>query len=213
MSQRETQVHAAVQPDEFARSPLAVGAGRLWQLGTQARFLDEIAAGRLPRAAFDRWLAQDYLFVGGLLRFAALAVARIPRRQQGPVLAGLVGLDQELTWFEQQGRARGVDLNVAPHPVCRAYVDFLMRVGHTQSPEVLLSCFYGVEVSYLVAWSRLAPEGPYAEYIARWSHADFRGYVRDLLRLTPQQPTADCPEHFDQVLRYEAAFWNMTVEA
>ena len=38
---------------------------------------------------------------------------------------------------------------------------------------VLIAMLLGVEASYLAAWSAFAPAGPYAEFLARWSSADF----------------------------------------
>ena len=42
-----------------------------WHRATRHEFLDAVRDGTVPESAFDRWLAQDYAFVGHLLRFQA----------------------------------------------------------------------------------------------------------------------------------------------
>ena len=63
----------------FEQSRLAVGAGKFWELATRAKFLDAVGEGTLPHDVFQRWLAQDYLFVNGFTDFVALVTARTPR--------------------------------------------------------------------------------------------------------------------------------------
>lgn len=197
---------------DFGRSRLAVGAGELWNEATRARFLDAVGDGTLPEEAFTRWLVQDYRFVTGLTKFVALAVAKTPRRAQPVLVQGLVALDAELEWFESHARERDLDLDARPHPVCRRYVDYLIVAGYSQPMEVLLAILYGVEVAYTVGWGRLEAEGPYAEFIDRWTHPDFQEYVAELRSLADTHRHPDQQKHFDRVLRHERAFWRMTWE-
>lgn len=197
---------------EFDQSPLAVGAGDLWARGIRAAFLDGIGDGSLPKEAFDRWLVQDYLFVLGFTRFAALAAARTPRPGQSLLIGGLAALDLELGWFEGHAEERGLDLASAPHPTCRRYVDFLIAAAYSQPFEVVLAIFYGVEVAYTVAWGKLESRGPYAEFIGRWTHPDFVDYVRQLAKLTAAHPHPGQQAAFNEVMRHEHDFWRMTWE-
>lgn len=198
---------------DFERSRLAVGAGELWQAGTTARFLDAVGDGTLPQEAFHRWLVQDYLFVTGFTRFAALTAAQTPRPAQSTLIGGLAALDTELAWFEDHARDRGLELESEPHPVCRRYVDFLIASAHSQPAEVLLAILYGVEVAYTVAWGRLAAEGPYAEFIERWTSTDFTAYVRVLMGLADEYSHPGQQAAFNEVMRHEREFWRMTWEA
>jgi len=45
-----------------------------WQAYTRHRFLRELATGMLPKAAFQHYLQQDYLFLIHFARAYALAV-------------------------------------------------------------------------------------------------------------------------------------------
>ena len=197
---------------EFEESPMVAGSGDLWRQATRAKFLSAIGDGTLPEDALRRWLAQDYLFARGLTTFLAIVTAKAPREPQTLLIAGLSALDEEMDWFESSATERGVDLKVDPHPVCRRYVDFLIASAYSQPFEVLLAILYGVEVSYLVAWSRLQPTGPYADVVRRWSSAPFVKYVQGLLAFCMQYRHAEQQEHFNDVLRHERDFWRMTWE-
>ncbi len=197
---------------EFEESPLVVGSGDLWQQATRAKFLSAIGDGTLPEEAFRRWLAQDYLFAKGLTSFQAIVTAKAPREPQRLLIAGLSALDEEMDWFESSAADRGVDLGVGAHPICRRYVDFLIASAYSQPFEVSLAILYGVEVSYVVAWSRLQMTGPYAEVVKRWSSDQFVKYVQGLRALSIQFQHPDQQNHFNDVLRHERDFWHMTWE-
>jgi len=201
-----------MQQLSWSDSELILQAGDLWTEATRSPFLDAAADGTLPEDAFRRWLAQDYLFARGLTGYQAIALAKAPRDAHRVLIGGLVALDHELEWFETHAERRGILLDERPHPVCRAYVDFLMRSAYTQPWPVLAAILFGVEASYLAAWSRLSPSGPYAEFIERWSNEAFVHYVTDLAALARRYQHADAPEAFNQVLVYERDFWRMAWE-
>ncbi len=163
---------------EFEESPLVAGTGRLWREAAEAVFLSAIRGGNLPREGFQRWLVQDYSFAKGLVMFPAIAVAKTPWPVQNFLIGRLGALVAELDWFEQNAQRQALDLNAALHPTCRRYVDCLIVSVYTQPFEVLLDILYGVEVSYLCAWSALEASGPYAEFINRWSNVHFMACAR-----------------------------------
>ncbi len=193
-------------------SDLIRQAGPLWIEATHAEFLAAIEAGALPQEAFARWLAQDYLFAKTLVAFQAIVLAKSRRDCHGPLIAGLVALDSELGWFERHAERLGVDLDVRPHPVCRAYCDLLMRSAYNEPLGVLLAMLYGVEVSYLAAWSALEAKGPYQEFIERWSNPAFADYVDSLRRLAEGYPHERAQAAFNGVLEAERDFWRMAWE-
>lgn len=192
------------------QSALVLGAGELWRAGTTADYLSAIGDGKLPSDAFHRWLVQDYAFAKGLAAFQAVAVAKTPRPAQKVLIAGLSALDAELDWFEQKAEDFGLDLDVPNHPTCRRYVDYLVASAYTQPSEILLPILYGVEAAYLCAWSALKASGPYAEFIERWSNPLFVDYVTELLGVCDPEPTEIQQHQFNEVLRLERDFWQMT---
>ena len=148
-------------------------AGALWDEATRSPFLDAIAGGTLPQEAFRRWLSQDYLFAKGLTGYQAIVLAKAPRECHKPLISGLAALDSEMDWFEAHAERLQVKLDIAPHPTCRLYIDFLMRAAYTQPYPVLLAILFGVEVSYLAAWSALEHEGFHCGRGARSSDGNF----------------------------------------
>lgn len=191
---------------------LVRNAGPLWDGATRSPFLDALAAGTLSEDALRRWLAQDYLFAKDLVAFQAILLAKAPRDCHQPLIEGLAALDRELGWFESHATRLRVDLDIAPHATCRRYTDFLIRCAHTRPCQVLLAMLFGVEASYLAAWSALAPFGPYAVFIERWSSLEFAAYVAALGGLADQHPHEAAQEHFNEVLAHERDFWNMSWE-
>lgn len=196
----------------YLDSPFIRDAGELWTRATTSPFLDEIATGRLPREAFERWLVQDYHFARGLMVYQAVMVAKSPRPHQGVLIGGLAALDSELGWFESHAGARRLDLGGDVHPVCRRYTDFLIRTAHTEPFPVLAAVLFGVEVSYLHAWSAMEPAGPYAEFIERWSSPPFREYVDSLAAMAERTRTGEEQASFRLVLEHEREFWSMSYE-
>ncbi len=197
---------------EFHESAFVVRSGALWDRARQATFLTAVADGTLPEDAFRQWLVQDYHFAKGLTSFQAITAAKTPRPPQKLVIDGLAVMSDEIDWFESIAANRRIDLNVSANPVCRRYVDFLLAAAYAESFEVLLAILYGVEVSYLAAWSALAPSGPFAEFIHRWSNEQFRVYVQGLLTHCEEHRHPNQQELFNSVLHPEAAFWRMTWE-
>lgn len=191
---------------------LVRNAGPLWDEATRSPFLDALAAGSLDEDALRRWLAQDYLFVKDLMAFQAILLARAPRDCHNPLISGLTALDKELAWFESHAARLRVDLGIPNHSICRRYTDFLMRCAYTKPCPVLLAILFGVEASYLAAWSAVAPSGPYAEFIERWSSADLAAYVAALGALVERHPHQAAQEHFNEVLAHEREFWRMSWE-
>jgi len=187
-------------------------AEALWDQATRSPFLDALGGGTLAADAFRRWLAQDYLFAKDLLAFQAILIAKAPRDCHKPLIGGLAALDKEMDWFESHAARLQVDLDITHHPTCRRYTDFLLRCVYTQPYPVLLAILFGVEASYLAAWRALLPSGPYAEFIERWSSADFAAYVAVLSGLAERHPHEAAQEHFNEVLVHEREFWKMSWE-
>jgi formylaminopyrimidine deformylase / aminopyrimidine aminohydrolase len=187
-------------------------AGPLWTKATTSRFLDALADGSLPAEAFNRWLAQDFHFADALTSFQAIALAKTPWKLRKPLLAGLTALGAEMDWFQTTAAARGVNLDAAVHPVCRHYCDFLIRVAYNESYPALFVVLFGVEASYLAAWSRLRAQGPYEEFIRRWSSPAFTEYVASLRALAEEHPQESHQAYFEDVLNHESDFWTMAWE-
>ena len=202
MSERDT---------ETFNSTFIQEAGDLWQRAIHSPFLDGVRKGTLPREAFNRWLIQDYHFVSAFLRFVAALLFRSERAAQPLLVQGTSALNDELTWFEGHAKTRGLELKSPVQPVCRRYNDFMLRAVHEESLPGLYATLYGIEVSYCAVWSAVEPQGPYREFIERWSNPSFREYVAELKRLCERRTDASSQALFNEVLLHEEAFWTMSM--
>ena len=187
-------------------------AGALWEDATHAPFLEAVRQGTLPQESFQRWLIQDYKFAMGLLAYQAICVAKSPRSDHKPLLEGLAALDAELDWFAGHAGRLDLKFDTPTHKICRRYIDYLMKMAHMEPYALLVAILFGVEASYLAAWSDLKAEGPYSEFIERWSSPQFFAYVESLGQLTDRNPHPRRQEVFNEVLLQERDFWTMTWE-
>jgi formylaminopyrimidine deformylase / aminopyrimidine aminohydrolase len=172
--------------------------------------LTAIREGTLPQAAFETWLAQDYLFVGYLLRFQARLLARAPRAAQAVLAAGVATLVAELTWFEQQAQAHGVVLAVAPQPATIAYRRILEDLDSADVPQAL-TMLWTIERTYLDAWSFAAPgKAPYRDFVDHWTAPGFADYVAALTAAADQlePPGPELQRRFLEVVDAEITFWD-----
>jgi formylaminopyrimidine deformylase / aminopyrimidine aminohydrolase len=185
-----------------------------WTRATQHPFLAAVKDGTLPSPSFATWLVQDYRFVGDLLRFQSRLLARAPRHAQAALSAGVVGLVDELTWFEEQATALGLDLGAPALPVTLGYRRLLERLDAAAVP-VALAGLWAVERVYLDAWSFAAPGGhAYREFVAHWTTPAFAAYVDALAdaadrALAGVEAPAELDGLFADIARAETGFWDM----
>jgi thiaminase/transcriptional activator TenA len=181
----------------------------LWSAATRHPFLDAVRDGAITDSAFDRWLAQDVLFVGDLLAFQARLLARAPRAAQAVLAGGCVALVAELDWFEEQAARRGIDLTQGPLPATLAYRELLQRLDAIPY-EAAVTALWVLERVYLLAWTSAASDAsPFGEFVEHWTTPAFSDYVDALGVLA-------VPDRHDElvadVLAHEVAFWDMALE-
>ena len=180
----------------------------LWTAATHHPFLDAVREGTITEAAFDRWLAQDAMFVADLLTFQARLLARAPRPAQSTLAGGCVALVDELDWFDAQAAQRGIDLTAPALSATLAYRDLLGRLD-TAPVDVALTALWVIERVYLLAWTvASAQASPFSEFTDHWTTPEFAGYVEALGALaTPDDHDGIVAE----ILAHEVAFWDMAM--
>jgi formylaminopyrimidine deformylase / aminopyrimidine aminohydrolase len=204
------------QPRRLDATPVPVAASDLlrrhdaeWRAATCHPFLDGVRDGGLPVGAFIAWLQQDYLFVNDLLAFQARLLAQAPRSGQSVLAAGLVALEAELTWFEEQLTRRGLPLVTARHPITDAYREELERLT-TEPAEVGISALWALELAYMEAWRGAAPgASEYREFVEHWTAPAFAHYVAGLEVHATDSPAAEAA--WLRIVRLEREFWDMAV--
>jgi thiaminase len=181
----------------------------LWTAATQHPFLYAVRDGAIADAAFDRWLAQDVLFVSDLLTFQARLLARAPRGAQSALAGGCVALVDELDWFDAQAARRGIDLEVERLPATLAYRDSLRRLDAAPFDDAI-TALWALERVYLMAWTTASSESsPFAEFTEHWTHPGFADYVDALGGLASPEGRDDV---LADVLSLEVGFWDMAME-
>ncbi len=182
-----------------------------WEAATRHRFLAGVRDGSLQTAAFRAWLQQDYLFVQDLLAFQARLLAAAPRAAQAVLAGGLVALESELSWFEDQSARRGLDLSAARHPTTAAYRDEMNRLL-AEPFEVGVTALWALERAYLEAWQEAAPgAAAYREFVDHWTVPAFGAYVAGLEAQATGSPAAEAA--WLRIVRLEREFWDMALTA
>jgi thiaminase/transcriptional activator TenA len=182
-------------------------------------FLKAVREGDPPAGSFESWLVQDYLFVLAGLGFQARLLVRAPRRDQGLLAAGLVALEDELGWFEEQASKLGLKLEAARRPANEEYCNFLAELDDEPYPAAI-TALWALERAYFDAWRGVAPGAPeYREFVEHWTTPEFAAYVDRLeeavdaaLAGASSAERERAEEAFARVARLEREFWQMALE-
>jgi thiaminase/transcriptional activator TenA len=186
-----------------------------WRAATRHPFLDGVREGTLPAGAFRTWLAQDYLFVEDLLRFQARLLGRAPRQAQAVLAAGLVALEAELGWFEEQARERGLRLVPERHAATESYRRLMASLDERPFAAGLVA-LWALERAYMEAWGSVRPGDPaYRAFVEHWTVPAFGGYVAELAAAADRALAASPADAgaaeaaFRETARAEREFWEM----
>jgi thiaminase/transcriptional activator TenA len=189
-----------------------------WERATVHPFLAGVRDGSVPDEAFDRWLAQDYLYARVLVRAQSRIAAGAPLADIGLLAGGVVATVGELRWFEDMAARRGVALDTPMHPANRAYCDLLLALTYSPYPAQI-TAIWTLERTYLEAWEGARPAAePYQEFVERWTAPAFRSYVDDLqatvdrqLEVAGTEQVREAEDAFLWVTHYERGFWDMAM--
>jgi thiaminase len=190
-----------------------------WRVVCRNPFLVGVRDGSLPVETFDRWLVQDRHFMDGIFAPTSRTLAAAPVRDRDPLLQALRQVHANLAWFDRTLAQRGLDRDAAVHPVCRAYVDYIVALGFERYPIALVALWAQYR-AYYDAWAWAHPGAPkFRKVILNWYSPEYRRFVKDLERAADFALAGASPEEIRradetvvQVARYELAFWIMTME-
>jgi thiaminase/transcriptional activator TenA len=214
------KLKAAVRPD--------------WDAYTRHPFVEQLAAGTLPLAAFRLYLEQDYLFLIQFARAHALAVYKArdltAMRAQARVISGI--LDTEMSVHVRFSAKWGVsEAEMAAAAEARetvAYTRFVLDEGMRGDLLDLLVTLAPCTVGYAEIAKRLshipgamAESNPYRDWISDYAGDGYQAVAsaaRDELdRLAGKLMT---PSRFDDLAglfaaacRLETDFWQMGLDA
>jgi len=207
-------------------------AGAQWTAYTGHPFVEGLEAGTLPRAAFLRYLTQDYLFLIHFSRAWALAVTKAGTVQEMRVAAETVNalINDELSLHVETCAAEGLDEHTLfaaeEAPETLAYTRYVLDAGHSGDFLDLMAALAPCVLGYGEIGARLAArtgaDHPYRGWIATYGGADYQGVCARVGALidgavarrigarpeeSPRWP-ALC-RHFTTATRLEVGFWNV----
>ena len=178
-------------------------------------FVTGIASGRLDRAAFCFYIAQDATFLDAFVRAYALGVAKAPDHEAMTTFKALLdGGVEELQLHGSYAARWGVSLAQEPAPATRAYTDFLLRVGALEPPAHL--CAAMTPCMRLYAWlgaelqQVTAANSPYREWVESYADPGFQRLavtLEDLLEGLGGDP-AVIANHYRTAMSLELAFFD-----
>ncbi len=216
----------------YGRSfPLWRDAAPDWAAYTRHPFVEGIADGTLPRAAFLNYLVQDYLFLIHFARAWALAVTKADTVEEMRACAGTARalLDDEMRLHVETCAAAGIDratLRAAEErPATIAYTRYVLDAGHAGDVTDLLAALAPCVLGYGEIGARLAVEAgdtPYRDWIETYGGTDYQNLCAEVGALIDgalARRLGDRPEEsprwpslchrFATATRLEVGFWEM----
>jgi thiaminase/transcriptional activator TenA len=205
----------------------------LWNGAINHEFITELGDGTLSRERFARYFIQDYIFINDLVKMSGIAVAKAPNNKQArPVeefLNAILGAEDALfiEAFKTLGVSEREYLNAEPLPTTAAFGNFLVRLAYEGSFREVCTAMLATEGVYLAWGDRLRADGadPAAsgselgEFYQGWIDLhteDALGpivrYLTDVIDGASESEVQRLEEIFEQALRYEIAFWEMSYQ-
>ena len=185
-------------------------------------FIKELAAGTLDSAAFNRYVAQDEIYLGNygrqMLMFASM-IADAGQREMFNEFAR-AGLEGESAMHKLMIERFGTDLEVSASPVTAAYNAHTEAALNTRRPELalaaLLPCIwvYNEVGRYIISIAKV-DGNPYKEWIAEYANDEFTEGVKAVLELADNYAAAadsdirqQMTSLFIEATQFEYDFWD-----
>ncbi|NIG76557.1 TenA family protein [Klebsiella sp. Ap-873] len=208
-------------------------AGQHWQDYVAHPFLQQLAAGTLPEAAFQRYLTQDYLFLIHFARAYALLVSKLRTLpEMRTATASLNAIVSELPLHVAYCQSWGLDeaqmTAEAEAPETMNYTRYVLDIGHSGDAldllAALLPCVAGyaeIGLGLLHSPDTVMTGNPYANWIRNYGDEGYLTGVQaavQLLETVGHQRGAESrfPELsqiFTTATQLESAFWQMGLNA
>ncbi|BCP53093.1 aminopyrimidine aminohydrolase [Kaistia sp. 32K] len=203
-----------------------------WEAYVRHPFVLGLGDGSLPKASFQHYLVQDYLFLIEFARAYAIGVYKAPnplemRKASAGMHAILDETSLHLKLCAEWGLSREAVENTAESRATVAYTRFVQEAGLRGDMLDLVVALSPCVVGYAEIGTALAASGtglddanPYAAWIREYAGEGYQDVARQSLaqidRLAALSMTeARYPrllEIFRQAVRLEADFWQMGLD-
>ncbi|WP_417248163.1 TenA family protein [Celeribacter sp.] len=207
------------------------GAGKAWRAYTRHAFVEGLRDGSLPRAAYLRYMVQDYLFLVHFSRAWALAVTKADTLDEMRACAATVDalLNEEMRLHLRSCAEAGItegEITTAEEELQNlAYTRYVLDAGHSGDFLDLLAALAPCVLGYGEIGARLgeeAGETPYRDWIETYASAEYQRTCHEVGALIDgavARRLGDAPEssprwprlcaRFATATRLEAEFWSM----
>lgn len=206
-------------------------AGPIWPAYTTHAFVQQLADGTLPRAAFLHYLKQDYVFLIHFSRAWALAVTKSETLDEMRHCATTVNalINEELSLHvkicAEAGISEAALFDAVERPENLAYTRYVLDAGHTGDLLDLLAVLAPCVMGYGEIGARLLAQDdatPYRDWIATYGGSDYQSTcdaVGQLIDDVVARRLGDAPENsprwtalcerFRVATGLEVGFWDM----
>ncbi len=185
-------------------------------------FIKELAAGTLATEKFDRYLAQDELYVGNYGRQMFELAELIPDKAQHDLFYAFAkeGIEGEQAMHALLIDRFGIDTKVLPSPITAAYNAHTEEAIRSGSKELglaaMLPCAWVYNEVGLHILKIASVEGnPYAEWIHEYGNEAFTEGVNTMLAMADDYAAAVSPElraqmtkAYVEATQFEYWFWD-----
>lgn len=179
-------------------------------------FIKELAAGTLPRAAFDRYITQDSLYIKVYSQVLGEIASRLPDTAMSEAFLhfALDGVAVERALHESFVEASGAEMS----PACRFYTSVLRSQTHAPvevAAATILPCFWVyLKVGQAIA-AQSSNDNPYSQWIATYSDPAFEASTAKAIEIcdalavaTDERTRKAMTEIFAECTRLEWLFWH-----
>ncbi|WP_211238911.1 thiaminase II [Carnimonas nigrificans] len=208
-------------------------AGSDWHAYVDHVFIQQLAQGTLPTAAFKHYLAQDYLFLTHFARAYALLVSKLRSvRHMRSATASLNAIFDELPLHIHYCAQWGIDEHqlqtAAECPETIAYTRYVLDIGHSGDALDLLSALLPCVAGYAEIGLALLhhpdiqlEHHPYAAWIRNYGEEEYLDGVKSALGLMEEVWQERGTEArfkavstiFTTATQLETRFWQMGLNA
>ena len=185
-------------------------------------FIKELAAGTLDTAIFDRYLAQDELYIGnyGRQMFELAELIDDPSAHEMFVEFAKEGIEGEKMMHALLINRFGIDTQVLPSPITAEYNEHTQAAIGTGSKEIglaaMLPCMWVYnEVGQHILRIASVDGNPYREWIQEYGNEAFTEGVNAVLKLADAYAAATddathnrMTEEFVAATKFEYWFWD-----
>lgn len=195
----------------------------LWlQASENHTFLVGCANGTVSHRQFDTWLVQDFIYVNSFHGLLDVIIKSALSVDDDILKSGMIALNNELAWFKERAKERGLDLSAAPLPTTLKYKEFMLSMG-ASNYSIQIVALYLIERVYQRAWTlvleRGGNDGVYSKFAKNWGNKDFGEYVDQLELIAEREANgkaidaAQLDQLFREIMNLEVMFWDMAYEA